>query len=76
MTDFPERRLAAAILARAVRDVRDGNGHSVEARRWLRSDYARNLFDALGIHPGVANEWIETQAAPAQIGLPGIFEEA
>lgn len=71
---YSERRLAAAILKQAIRDASSGNGHSIEARRWLESDYARNLFDALGIHFEIAKKWMETLAPPPQPALPGMFE--
>jgi hypothetical protein len=45
----PERRLAAAILKRAVLDARAGNGQAAVARRWLLGDEARILWDGLGI---------------------------
>jgi hypothetical protein len=52
----PWRRLAAAILLRAVKDARgrpwserDGPGDPSEARRWLRSIEARDLATALDV---------------------------
>jgi hypothetical protein len=68
----PERRLAAAIVARAVRDARDGNGQAAEARRWLRSEYARNLLDGLDIHPDRASRWLSNLDPAMQRMLPGL----
>ena len=45
------RRLVAAVLWRAVRDARDGNGHQAGAVAFLRSPQGRALlveFDLLG----------------------------
>lgn len=60
MNESPERRLMAAILARAVRDARDNDGYAAEARRWLlESDYAERLLDAFGIHRDRAAAWVD-----------------
>jgi hypothetical protein len=45
------RRLACAILLRAVRDAADGNGHSWEARQWLGGPAARELVSLLDLDP-------------------------
>ncbi len=69
---YPERRLAAAILKRAVKDARDGNGHSAEARRWLQSERAGVMMDALGIHSDRAAAFIDELEPVNQGLLPGI----
>jgi hypothetical protein len=54
------RRLAAAILARAVLDARNGNGHAAEARLWLVCDpLAGFLFDGLGYDRGKVRRWVQ-----------------
>lgn len=56
----PHRRLAAAIILRAIRDARSGNGHAAEARRWLASDpLAADLLDALDIRRERVTAWVE-----------------
>lgn len=68
----PERRLAAAILARAAKDAEAGDAI---ARRWLeRSPQARALLEGLGLHRDQARRWIEDLAPPAQDALPGIWD--
>jgi hypothetical protein len=67
-----ERRLAAAILKRAVLDARSSNGRAAHARRWLVGDDAGLLFDALGLHPDRVAGWLEELAPAAQDVLPGM----
>lgn len=44
------RRLALAIIRRAMLDARRDNGHNAEARRWLLFDpWAGELLDGLGM---------------------------
>jgi hypothetical protein len=53
------RRLACAIVARAVRDAQAGNGSSAEARRWLVADpLAGFLFDSLGYDRQRVRRWV------------------
>lgn len=54
------RRLACAILIQAVKDAREGNGHSQDARRFLAGPGARRLavlldLDAGGLAHALAN---------------------
>jgi hypothetical protein len=54
------RRLACAILARAVFDARSGNGSSAEARSWLMYDpLAGFLLDSLGYDRGKVRWWVQ-----------------
>lgn len=70
----PERRLVAAILARAARDAVGDNEHTAEARQWLtESEYAEILFSEMGIHLNVVDAWIDTLEPLLQPELPGIF---
>jgi hypothetical protein len=63
MTDvitFAYRRLACAILYRAVLDARSGNGQAAWARRWLARDpWAGDLLDALGYDRRVVRQWVQ-----------------
>jgi hypothetical protein len=68
----PERRLVAAILKRAVKDARDGNGHSAEARRWLRSERAGVFLDALGIRSDQVAGFLAGLEPVQQTQLPGL----
>jgi len=52
------RRLAAAVLLRAARDARDGNGHAADARSWLADDGA-DLADQLGLPPERVTAWVD-----------------
>jgi len=64
------KRLACAILARAVRDAKSGNGHSTEARRWLAGDpWAGDLFDYLDIPPERVARWAVGLEPLAQLAL-------
>lgn len=45
LLEVPYRRLAAAVLARAVKDIRAGNGHADEARWFLRTEWAEDVAD-------------------------------
>jgi hypothetical protein len=66
----PERRIAAAVLERAVRDAQAGDPL---ARRWLeRSPEAGALLDAVGLHRDRARRWIEELDPPPQAALPGL----
>lgn len=54
------RRLAAAILARALLDARSGNGHSAEARAWLERDpLAGDLLAGLGYDREKVCRWVQ-----------------
>ena len=66
------RRLAAAVIWRAALDAKSGNGHAVEARRWLVSspwctdllawvapDLAVNVAAWVGDLPEVAQSALE-----------------
>jgi hypothetical protein len=76
MSNYPEARLAAAVLIRAIRDARDGNGHAAGARAWLRSSYAQDLVTAFDVDPDLLVAYVEGLDPASQPGLPGIFEEA
>ena len=56
------RRLAAAIVARAIRDVRERNRSANEALLWLMtSPLAVDLLDGLDVHIDRLWPWIGTQ---------------
>lgn len=64
------RRLACAILARAVFDARSGNGSSAEARLWLMCDpLAGFLLDSLGYDRQRVRRWVEGLEPVAQPAL-------
>ena len=65
------RRLACAILARAVRDAKSGNGHSAEARHWLAGEGA-DLAEQLDIAPSRVAAWVDGLYTLAQPALPGL----
>jgi hypothetical protein len=66
----PERRLAAAVLERAVRDAQAGDAL---ARRWLeRSPEAGALLDVLGLHRDRARAFVDRLDPPPQAALPGL----
>lgn len=53
LSENPYRRLAAALLLRALRDAQAGDAHSAEARAWLLGDpVAESLCGEFGIEPG------------------------
>jgi hypothetical protein len=53
------RRLAAAIIARAVKDARSGNGYAAEARSWLLSSpLAAYLLDVVEVDRGRVYRWV------------------
>ena len=65
------RRLAAAIIARAVKDAQSGNGHSAEARSWLlASPLAAYLLDVVEVDPGVVRQWVRELDPLHQPALP------
>jgi hypothetical protein len=54
------RRLACAILARAVLDAQSGNGHAAEARLWLEhGPLADFLLDGLGYDREKVRQWVQ-----------------
>ena len=66
----PERRLAAAVLARAVRDAEAGD---VLARRWLEgSPEAGLLLGAVGLEQDRARAYVERLDPAPQGALPGL----
>ncbi len=67
------RRLAAAVLLRALEDARDGNGHSAEARAFLQSAQAGDLVLALDLEPADLERVIGGLPEPIQPALPGMF---
>ena len=75
MTADPEtlaaRRLAAAVVLRAVRDARDGNGYSAEARHWLAGDGC-DLASQLDIAPERVTAWVDALPMLVQETLPGL----
>jgi hypothetical protein len=67
----PHRRLAAAIVLRAVRDARSSNGYAAEARRWLLSDpLAADLLDYLDLGQSKLTAWVEGLEPLRQPALP------
>jgi hypothetical protein len=70
-TEANWRRLAAAIVKRAVLDARSGNGAAAEARRWLASDpRAGCLLDAMDISQERVTAWVSELPPVAQSALP------
>ena len=64
------RRLAAAILKRAVLDAQSSNGRAAAARRWLLSDpWAGDLLDNLGLDRQRALAWVGNLPEVAQLAL-------
>lgn len=55
----PLRRLVAAVLARAARDVETGNGYAEEARRWLGGPVAAEYANSLGLHEQRLAEFVQ-----------------
>lgn len=80
-TTDPRRRLAAAILKAAVKDVQRGqpcNGQcradchrcEPEARAWLlESELAGLLLEAIGLNRRHAAEWVESVTEPVGPGV-------
>ena len=63
------RRLACAIVERAVRDAKSANpALAVEARSWLASD-AVDILDALNILPSRVRRWVGGLEPVAQLSL-------
>jgi hypothetical protein len=59
------KRLAAAVLARAVRDARRSNRHSAEARAWLARDpLAGDLLNYVGFDQEQARQWVTSLEQP------------
>jgi hypothetical protein len=53
------RRLAVAILRRAVLDAQSSNGRAAAARRWLLSDpWAGDLLEGLGLDKRRVLAWV------------------
>lgn len=65
------RRLACAILVRAARDARSGNGCASEARDWLAGEGA-DLAEQLDIAPSRVAAWVDDLRTLAQPALPGL----
>ena len=64
------RRLACAIIERAVRDAKSGNAAlAVESRAWLESE-AADLLDALDLDAGRVAGWVAGLTPVAQLALP------
>ena len=64
------RRLACAILKRAVLDARSKNGVASEARRWLEGDpLAGFLLDSIDLDRRVVVAWLAGLPALAQAPL-------
>ena len=64
------RRLACAILRRAVFDARSGNGHASEARHWLRfHPWAGDLLDALDLDRERVTAWVGDLEPLQQLSL-------
>ena len=64
------RRLAAAILRRAVLDAQSSNGRAAAARRWLLSEpWAGDLLDSLGLDKRRVLVWVGELPEVAQPAL-------
>lgn len=64
------RRLAAAVIYRAVLDARSGNGHAAGARRWLTSDpWAGELLGSLGLDRRRVADWVNGLEPLTQLAL-------
>jgi hypothetical protein len=65
------RRLAAAIIARAVKDAQLGNGYSAEARSWLLSSpLAAYLLDIVEVNRDMVHQWVRELEPLHQPALP------
>ncbi|MFZ5919310.1 MAG: hypothetical protein ACOYZ7_20450 [Chloroflexota bacterium] len=60
------RRLIARLLWRAVADLRAGNGHADDARRFLASEWGAFLAEAMGVDELLAS-WLAER--PEAAGL-------
>jgi hypothetical protein len=68
--DWGYRRLAAAVLVRAVQDAQGDNGRAAPARHWLAGDpWAAFLLDSLELRRQCA-AWL---ADPDPPGQPVLF---
>lgn len=68
------RRLAAAVLRRAVLDARSDNGTAAEARRWLPGDpFCLYLLDAVDLDRQTVAAWVSELPELAQPALPFIW---
>ena len=64
------RRLAAAIVKRAVLDAENGNGYSAGARLWLRSsDWCAYLLDGLDLKHKLVMAWVNELGPIPQAAL-------
>jgi len=66
------RRLACAVLLQAVKDVREGNGHSGEAWQFLLTPEAAGLVTALDLDPARLGPVMASLPEPVQPVLPGL----
>ena len=62
------RRLAAAVIRRAVLDAKRQDERAIEARAWLAGD-AGDFLDALDILPERVARWVRELTPPAQLSL-------
>jgi hypothetical protein len=69
----PEVKIALAMLIRAIRDARAGNGHAAPARAWLRSPDALGLALTLGLDPEVLAAYVADLPEARQPLIPGLF---
>ena len=68
-TAYHFRRLAAAIVARAVRDAKSANdSRAIEARSWLVAE-AGDLLDALDIPQERLADWVAGLPVVAQLSF-------
>lgn len=67
------RRLACAVLVQAAKDIRQGNGHSLEAWAFLSSDGAADLVDLLELDAAGLGRVLAGLPDLAQPALPGIW---
>ncbi len=66
----PEARIALAVLIRAIRDARAGNGHAAPARAWLRSPDAQALVGAFDVDPELLTAYVDSLEPESQPWLP------
>jgi hypothetical protein len=69
----PEAKIALAMLIRAIRDARAGNGHAAPARAWLRSPDALGLALTFGLDPEILGGYVEALPPAKQPMIPDLF---
>lgn len=77
ISDYNLRRLFAACLLQAARDVLDGNGAAEASRAFLESDDARDLFgylempppDLTRLEPPEGDGWLTVRQVGEMVGI-------